>query len=64
MSQSPTASSAQAEARPVARQFVNFACFKLDPAIRRFRVAEKQQARAQFSPIYGNRTSGRCPLKS
>jgi hypothetical protein len=33
MSQSPTAASTQAETRPIARQVVNFACFKLDSAL-------------------------------
>ena len=50
MTQTSTAASAQLGARPVTRQFVNFACFKLDPAFRRLPDLEKEHARCASSP--------------
>src|ERR1700729_3104174 len=57
MSQATTSPS-QAAARPITRQFVNFACFKLDPAFRRLPDLEKEQARAQFAALFSQPRSG------
>jgi chlorite dismutase len=38
--------------KPVVRQFVNFAFFKLDPAFRRLSDAEKQQAKTEFAALF------------
>lgn len=37
---------------PIQRQFVNFACYKLDPAFRRLGEHEKLQARGDFLELY------------
>ena len=58
MSQTAAAPSAQAGVRPITRQFVNFACFKVDPAIRRLPDLEKEQARAQFAAIFSQPRPG------
>jgi chlorite dismutase len=58
MSQTSAAPSPQAGARPITRQFVNFACFKVDPAIRRLPDLEKEQARAQFAAIFNQPRQG------
>lgn len=64
MSQSPPAVSEtsgrpqQAATPPVVRQFVNFAFFKLDPAFRRLDSHQKEQARAQFVDIMGQKRPG------
>ena len=54
------ASAAAAEMTPsgVQRQFVNFAFFKLDPALRRLADADKQAARAEFAALLGERRDG------
>jgi chlorite dismutase len=57
-SQTSAAPSAQAGVRPITRQFVNFACFKVDPAIRRLPDLEKEQARAQFAAIFNQPRQG------
>lgn len=44
--------------KPVARQFVNFAFYKLDPAFRRLPDAEKQAARAEFAAIFAEPRPG------
>jgi chlorite dismutase len=36
---------------PIARQFVNFAFYKLDPAFRRLDSAEKEKARTEFAAM-------------
>jgi chlorite dismutase len=49
------------EAHPapaVQRQFVNFAFFKLDPALRRVGENEKQQARVQFLQLFSQPRPG------
>jgi chlorite dismutase len=46
------------QAPPVQRQFVNFACFKLDPAFRRLDDHEKQAARGQFLEIFAKAQPG------
>ena len=51
MSQTSTAQTQQAPPRPITRQFVNFACFKLDPAFRRLPDLEKEHARAEFGAL-------------
>jgi chlorite dismutase len=43
---------------PVARQFVNFAFFKVDPALRRLPAAEKEQARGQLLEIVNQKRTG------
>jgi len=58
LSQTATAPSAQAGVRPITRQFVNFACFKVDPAIRRLPDLEKEQARAQFAALFNQPRQG------
>jgi len=58
MSQSSTAPSAQGGVRAITRQFVNFACFKVDPAIRRLPDLEKEQARAEFAAIFNQPRPG------
>ncbi|MBV8779856.1 MAG: chlorite dismutase family protein [Phycisphaerae bacterium] len=42
----------------IQRQFVNFAFYKLDPAFRRLREAEKTAAREQFATLIGERQPG------
>ncbi|HEY7090516.1 MAG TPA: chlorite dismutase family protein [Tepidisphaeraceae bacterium] len=42
----------------VQRQFVNFAYFKLDPALRRLAAAEKQRARDEFLGIFAKPQAG------
>ena len=58
ISQTSAAASLQAGVRPITRQFVNFACFKVDPAIRRLPDLEKEQARAEFMAIFGQPRQG------
>jgi chlorite dismutase len=58
MSQVSTAVPAQAGARPITRQFVNFACYKLDPAFRRLGNSEKEQARAEFAGMFAQPRQG------
>ena len=58
MTQASTATSAQPAARPITRQFVNFACFKLDPAFRRLPDLEKEHARAQFAAMFAQPREG------
>jgi chlorite dismutase len=54
----PSGRSQAAAAPPVVRQFVNFAFFKLDPAFRRLDQQQKEQARAQFVEIMGQKRPG------
>ncbi len=54
MTQTSTAISPQAGVRPITRQFVNFACFKLDPAFRRLPDLDKENARAEFSQLFAS----------
>lgn len=42
----------------VQRQFVNFSCYKLDPAFRRLDAATKQAAKAEFLQVMEQRTEG------
>jgi chlorite dismutase len=58
MSQATTAATAQTAALAITRQFVNFACFKLDPAFRRLPDLEKEQARAQFAALFAEPRQG------
>jgi chlorite dismutase len=59
MSQATTATTtAQAAALTITRQFVNFACFKLDPAFRRLPDLEKEQTRAQFASLFAEPRQG------
>ena len=59
MSQATTATTtAQAAALSITRQFVNFACFKLDPEFRRLPDLEKEQARAQFAALFAEPRQG------
>jgi chlorite dismutase len=43
---------------PMQRQFVNFAFYKLDPALRRLSEAEQQSAREEFNSLVGQRKPG------
>jgi chlorite dismutase len=58
MSQTSTAQAQQSSPRPITRQFVNFACFKLDPAFRRLPDLEKEHARAEFSALLAEPRQG------
>ena len=58
MTQAVTATTAQPAALSITRQFVNFACFKLDPAFRRLPDLEKEHARAQFAALFSQPRSG------
>ena len=58
MTQATTAATAQATALSITRQFVNFACFKLDPAFRRLPDLEKEHARAQFTALFSEPRQG------
>jgi chlorite dismutase len=59
MSQATTpAATAQTAALSITRQFVNFACFKLDPAFRRLPDLEKEHARAQFAKLFAEPRQG------
>jgi chlorite dismutase len=58
MSQTSSAPAQQAGSRPVIRQFVNFACFKLDPAFRRLPDLEKEHARAEFAALLAEPRQG------
>ena len=42
----------------IQRQFVNFACFKLDPSFRRLPASEKQQAREEFLSLFAQPRPG------
>jgi chlorite dismutase len=49
----------QAPAGPaIARQFVNFAFFKLDPAFRRLSESEKREASQEFAAVINQRRQG------
>ena len=56
MSEAPAAAPAQTPARPITRQFVNFACYKLDPAFRRLPDLEKEHARAEFAALFSRKS--------
>ncbi len=66
MSQVPSAPTTQPSGRPastqggpaVARQFVNFAFYKLDPAFRRLDDHEKLQARSEFLKLFEAKRQG------
>jgi chlorite dismutase len=58
MSQTSAAQTQQTAARPIVRQFVNFACFKLDPAFRRLPDLEKEHARAEFNALLAEPRQG------
>jgi chlorite dismutase len=59
MSQAPTTTAVTAQpARQITRQFVNFACFKLDPAFRRLPDLEKEHARAEFASLFSQPRPG------
>ena len=62
MTQTSTAVSPQAGVRPITRQFVNFACFKLDPAFRRLPDLDKENARAEFSQLFASPRDGLLSL--
>jgi len=53
-----SATSAQPATPSITRQFVNFACFKLDPAFRRLPDLEKEQARAEFTALFAQPRQG------
>jgi chlorite dismutase len=46
----------------IQRQFVNFACYKLDPAFRRLPEAEKAAAKAQFVEMLDTKIDGLISL--
>jgi chlorite dismutase len=54
----PQSSSQPQAAAPIARQFVNFAFFKLDPAFRRLSSDDKETARAEFAKLIDVPKSG------
>jgi chlorite dismutase len=58
MTHATTATTAQPAALSITRQFVNFACFKLDPAFRRLPDLEKEHARAQFASLFAEPRRG------
>jgi chlorite dismutase len=67
MSQAPTQPAtrpthAPAGGPPIQRQFVNFACYKLDPAFRRLSDAEKAEARAEFTAALDTKVDGLISL--
>ncbi len=62
MTQTSTAVSPQAGVRPITRQFVNFACFKLDPAFRRLPDLDKENGRAEFSQLFSQPREGLLSL--
>jgi chlorite dismutase len=45
---------AAAGPRPITRQFVNFAFYKLDPAFRRLPNLDKENARAEFAALFSS----------
>jgi chlorite dismutase len=47
-----------AAAPAITRQFVNFACYKLDPAFRRLPEAEKKHARQEFISLFDEHRPG------
>jgi len=55
---STTGRPSHTEGPAIQRQFVNFACFKLDPTFRRLPVKEKSEARAEFEAAYAHPTEG------
>jgi len=55
MSEAPAAAPVQPAVRPITRQFVNFACYKLDPAFRRLPDLEKEHARAEFAALFSRK---------
>ncbi|HUB25113.1 MAG TPA: chlorite dismutase family protein [Tepidisphaeraceae bacterium] len=48
----------QSSGPPIARQFVNFSYYKLDPAFRRLPAEQKEQARAEFLRIFEHEHPG------
>jgi chlorite dismutase len=44
--------------KPITRQFVNFAFYKLDPSFRRLGEAEKQQAKEEFAGVLAEPRAG------
>jgi len=56
MSEAPAAAPVQPAARPITRQFVNFVCYKLDPAFRRLPDLEKEHARAEFAALFSRKS--------
>jgi len=58
MSQISEAPATPVSPRPITRQFVNFAFFRLDPAFRRLPGAEKEQAREEFAGLFAQPRPG------
>ncbi len=54
----PAAAPQTAAPSGVQRQFVNFAFFKVDPALRRLSEADKQSARDEFAPLISEKRDG------
>jgi chlorite dismutase len=54
MTQVSEVPAAAAGPRPITRQFVNFAFYKLDPAFRRLPTLEKETARAEFAALFAD----------
>jgi chlorite dismutase len=54
----PYPAQAAASAPAVQRQFVNFAFYKLDPALRRLPLDEKEKARAEFLALFAQPRQG------
>ena len=54
----PATQSGASSAPAVQRQFVNFAFYKLDPALRRLNDHEKIQTRSEFLDLFQKKTSG------
>jgi chlorite dismutase len=58
MTQASTIQTPQPGLRPITRQFVNFACFKLDPEFRRLPNVDKETARAEFLHLFSQPSAG------
>jgi chlorite dismutase len=56
MSEAPAAAPAQTPTRPITRQFVNFACYKLDPGFRRLPDLDKEHARVEFAALFSRKS--------
>src|ERR1700683_5280422 len=58
MTQASTMQTPQPGLRPITRQFVNFACFKLNPEFRRLPNVDKETARAEFVQLFSQPSAG------
>src|SRR5688572_17081866 len=49
---------AHTEGPPIQRQFVNFACYKMDPSFRRLSSTVKDEARQEFLRVVNEKIPG------